>query len=128
MREGEVRVGGTKTHVRHQKQTGKSGGSGGMSVCSPLTSRARLAWLSSPGYGRHAPSVLVDKVAAGVEDPAVVEGHEGVSGCGGRVLPALGVGVLQRGELVLPQHLVHNKLPGGATQRHTCDFTTRGLA
>lgn len=91
-------------------------------------SRARITWLRSPGYGGHASSVFVDEVAAGVEDPAVVEGHEGLSGCGGRVLPILGVGVLQRGELVLPQHLVHNKLPGGATQRHTRDLTTRGLA
>lgn len=36
-----------------------------------------------------------------------------MSGCGGRVLPILAVSVLQRGELVLPQHLVHNKRPGG---------------
>lgn len=50
-------------------------------------------------------------MAPGVQDPAVVQGHEGVSGCGGRVLPALGVRVLQRGELVLPQNLVHHERP-----------------
>lgn len=82
-----------------------------------------VTWLQSPGYGGHTPSVFVDKVAAGVEDPAVVEGHEGVSGCGGRVLAILAVSILQGGELVLPQHLVHNKRPGGNTQRHARDFT-----
>lgn len=81
-----------------------------------------VTWLQSPGYGGHTPSVFVDKVAAGVEDPAVVEGHEGMSGCGGRVLAILAVSILQGGELVLPQHLVHNKRPGGNTQRHTRDF------
>lgn len=59
-------------------------------------------WLWSPGYGRHASAVLVDEVAPGVEHPAVVEGHEGVSGCGGGVLSVLAVRILQWGELVLP--------------------------
>lgn len=77
-------------------------------VCNP-------ADLLSPGYGGHASAVLVDEVAAGVEHPAVMEGHEGVSGCSGRVLPVLSVCILQRGELVLPQHLVHNKGPDGTT-------------
>lgn len=54
-----------------------------------------VVWLKSPRNGGHAPSVFVDKVAAGVEDPAVMEGHEGMSGRGGRVLPILAVSVLQ---------------------------------
>lgn len=62
-------------------------------------------------------AVLVDEVAPGVEHPAVVEGHEGVSGCGGRVLCVLTVRILQGGELVLPQHLIHNKRPVGHTQK-----------
>lgn len=63
-------------------------------------------------------AVLIDKVGPGVEHPTVMEGHEGVSGCGGRVLCVLTVCVFQRGELVLPQHLVHNKCPVGHTQQH----------
>lgn len=67
--------------------------------------------LRSPGYGRYSSAVLVDEVAPSVEHPAVVEGHEGVSGCGGRVFSLLSVGILQRGELVLPEHFVHDKGP-----------------
>lgn len=65
----------------------------------------------SPGDGRHPSAVLIDEVSAGVEHPAVVEGGEGVSSRGGRVLAILSVGVLQRRELVLAQDLVHDKLP-----------------
>ena len=72
-------------------------------------------WLWSPGDGGYTSAVLIDEVAPSVEHPAVVEGHEGVSSCGGRVLSVLTVRILQRGELVLPQHLVHNKSPVGHT-------------
>lgn len=65
----------------------------------------------SPGDGRHPSAVLVDEVPAGVEHPAVVQGSEGVSGRGGRVLAILPVGVLQRRELVFTKDLVHHKLP-----------------
>lgn len=75
-------------------------------------------WLRSPGYGGHVSAVFVDKVAPSVEHPAVVEGHEGVSGCGGRVLCILTVCILQRGELILTQHLVHHKCPVADAQQH----------
>lgn len=65
----------------------------------------------SPGNGGQAAAVLVDEVAPGVEHPAVVQGHERVPGRGGVVLAVLTVCVLQRGELVFPQHLIHHKLP-----------------
>lgn len=55
-------------------------------------------------------------MSAGVEHPAVVEGGEGVSSRGGRVLAILSVGVLQRRELVFAQDLVHDKLPFFGTQ------------
>lgn len=113
MGEREVRAWATLTY-KSQTHTARSVGI----VQTPNVCLC-VAWLHSPGYGGHAPSIFVDKVAAGVEDPAVVEGHEGVSGCGGRVLPILAVRILQRGELVLPQHLVHNKRPGGNTRRST---------
>lgn len=53
-----------------------------------------LAVCGSPGDGRHTGTVLIDEVAPCVEHPAVVEGHEGMPGCGGRVLTVLTVCVL----------------------------------
>lgn len=76
--------------------------------------------LRSPGYGRDSSAVLVDEVAPRVEHPAVMEGHEGVSGCGGRVLSILSVCILQRGELVLPQHLIHDKSPETKNSHTKC--------
>lgn len=107
------------THVQYRSQTSTAKSVGIVHTPNVCVS---VMWLQSPGYGRHTPSVFVNKVAASVEDPTVVEGHEGVSGCGGRVLSILPVSVLQRGELVLPQHLVHYKGPGENTQRQTGDF------
>lgn len=73
----------------------------------------------SPGNGGNMSAVLVDEVATSVEHPAVVQRHEGVSCCGGRVLCILAVCVFQRGELVLPQDLVHHKLPVGIHHTET---------
>lgn len=76
-------------------------------------------WCCAPRYGRHACAVLVDEVAPSIEHPAMVERHQRVSGRCGRVLPILTVCVLQGWELVLPQHLVHNKCPVGCTVKGT---------
>lgn len=89
--------------------------------------------LWSPGYGGYTSAVLVNEVSPSVEHPAVVEGHEGVSGCGGCVLSVLSVCVLQRGELVLSEHLIHNKLPVRNTDipsahRQTEDWHDNGAA
>lgn len=65
----------------------------------------------SPGDGRHPSAVFVNEVSASVQHPAVVEGGEGVSSRGGRVLAILSVGVLQGRELVFAQDLVHDKHP-----------------
>lgn len=78
----------------------------------------------SPWYGRHTSAVLVDEVTPSIEHPAVMQRHEGVSGCGGRVLSILTVCILQRGELVFPQHLVHNKGPVGRIHRITSGSNT----
>lgn len=66
---------------------------------------------NSPGDGGDACTVFVHKVPPRIEDPAVVQGHQGMSGCRGVVLAVLAVCVLQRRKLILAQHLVHHKLP-----------------
>lgn len=68
----------------------------------------RCCW---PGYSRHTGSVLVDEMPTSVEDPAVMQGHEGVA-CGrGIVLPILTVCILQWRKLIFSQHLIHHKPP-----------------
>lgn len=67
--------------------------------------------LRSPWYGGHAPAVLIDEVAPSIQNPAVVKGHEGMSGCGRCVLSILSVSILEWGELIFPQHLIDNKFP-----------------
>lgn len=83
--------------------------------------RVALRRLWSPGYGWHTSAILVDEVASGIEDPAVVERRQSMSGCGGCVFAILAVSVLQRRKLVLPQHFVHDKCPVGYKQsQSTC--------
>lgn len=84
--------------------------------------------LWSPGYGGHTSAVLVNEMSPSVEHPAVVEGHQSVSGCGGCVLSVLSVCVLQRGELVLSEHLIHNKRPVTNTEHPISTQANRRLA
>lgn len=71
----------------------------------------------SPGYSRHTCPVLVYKVSSSIEDPAVMQGHEGVFHRGGRVFTVLAVGVFQGRELVFTKNLIHHK--GPETHKHT---------
>lgn len=68
---------------------------------------------NSPRDGGDARAIFVHKVPSCIENPAVVQGHQGMSGCGGVVLAVLAVCILQGRKLVLTQHLVHHKFPGG---------------
>ena len=83
----------------------------GVCVCACACVCVCVCVRGSPGNGGDARAVLVDEVPPGVQHPAVMQRHEGVPGRGGRVLTVLAVGVLQRRELVFPQHLEHHELP-----------------
>lgn len=76
-----------------------------------------------PGNGWEARAVFVDEVAAGIEDPAVMEGQQGVPRGGRIVLPVLTVRVLEGGELIFTEHFVHHKLP--AVEPYRSPFTTK---
>lgn len=91
MREGDVRVRQKEYDVWRWEWPGSCQT---WRVCLVAWCRVCAGGLRSPGYGGHASAVLVDEVAASVEHPAVMEGHEGVSGCGGCVLPVLTVRIL----------------------------------
>lgn len=71
-------------------------------------------WLSTceAGNRRDAGAIFIHKVASSIEDPAMVQRHEGMSGSGGVVFPILTVCILQRRELVFTQHFVYHKLFG----------------
>jgi len=77
------------------------------------TGRRSAGSSNSPRDGGDARAVFIHKVPPRIENPAVVQGHQGVSGCGGVVLAVLAVRVLQGRKLVLAQHLVHHELPRG---------------
>lgn len=73
----------------------------------------------SPGYSRHTCPVLIYKVSCSIEDPAVMQGHEGVFHRGGRVFTVLAVGVLQGRKLVFTKNLIHHK--GPETHKTQCE-------
>lgn len=79
----------------------------------------------SPGYSRHGGSVLIYEMTACFEDPAVVQGHEGIACSCGIVFPILTVRILQRRKLILSQHLVHHKPPNTHTHTHVRKYTSK---
>lgn len=82
--------------------------------------------LESPGYGGHTSAILIDEVAPSIEHPAMVKGHQGVSGGGGSVLSILTICILQGGELILPQDLENNKRPVEHRQSSRSAFRQEG--
>lgn len=65
----------------------------------------------SPGLLGEPGPVCVQEVGSGLQGPPVVLREQGPPGRGG-VVSVGGVSVLQRGELVLPQHLEGHEVPG----------------